>query len=112
MSVTSNRSGKDTTRRAQQVKRLTLEETLQEIKRCGLILTPGRTGRIVPYAPNTRLAREVRSAIAQHNRELQRLMAQSDISVCVNSGIHRQEWDYRNKRYVCLICERLLPEVS
>lgn len=112
MSTIRNRKQDDTTRRAQQVKRLTLEETLQEIRRRRLILTPGRSGRIVPWSPNTRLSREIRSAIAAHNRELARLMAHSDIAVCASPGLHRQEWDYRRGRYSCEVCARLLLEVS
>jgi hypothetical protein len=91
---------------------MSLEQLLQEIRRRCLVLTYGRSGRITLWSPNTYVPLTIRQAIRSHSQALQRLIASSDVSVCVNSGLHRQEWDYRARRYSCSICERLLSEVS
>ena len=91
---------------------MSLEQLLTEIKQRRLLLVPSRRGRVALWSPNTPVPLPVRRAVSSHSQELQRLIARSDIAVCVNPDLHRHAYSYQCKRYCCDVCARLLPEVS
>jgi hypothetical protein len=91
---------------------MTLEQLLTALREMRLILTFTRRGSLTLYAPGVDVPLSIRQAVRSHSRALQRLIDRSSIEVCPNPGVHRAEWDYRNRRYVCLACERLWEEVS
>ena len=91
---------------------MSLEQLLSEVRQRRLMLTSGRTGRVILWSPNQYVPLSIRQAIHAHSYSLYLLMQESVISVCSNPDLHRNEWDYRAGRYVCSACSRLLDEVS
>jgi hypothetical protein len=91
---------------------MTLEQLLSEIRQRRLILTFSKRGRLVLYAPGVDVPLSIERAVRSHSQQLRRLIDRSDIATCPAPDTHRQYWDYRNRRYVCLACERLWEEVS
>ncbi len=62
--------------------------------------------------PDPRIDRSIRRAMKRHRRGLAQLMRYSSIDVCPSHDLHRAYWRYSGGRYVCNMCEQLLPEVE
>lgn len=58
--------------------------------------------------PDRRIAR----ALRRHRKGVRCLLAWSSIDVCPSRDLHRRYWRYRNGRFECTACARLLQEVS
>jgi len=82
---------------------MSLDQLLRLIRASSLILLCN--GRL--WAPNTHVPLETRRAIAQHRRELLRMIAASCVEVCPSPGLHRREWYYKDGAFYCGACERL-----
>lgn len=90
---------------------MSLESLLSEIQARRLVLTYGRTGRVVLWTPCTYVPQPIRRAVALHNRELKRLLGVSDPRVCPNRSLHKHMVIYAVCRECCPECARLRPFV-
>ena len=62
--------------------------------------------------PDPRIGPSIRRALKRHRRGLTLLLREANITVCSSPDLHRSFYYHRDGRYICGMCEQLLPEVE
>lgn len=71
------------------------------------IILRASAGRVILWRAGQPIAKDVRSAIRAHRREVLKMLSMGDIAVCPSPDRHRASWDRFVGHYICGHCSRL-----